>query len=124
MSALRTAAEIALERLPKMRPEVAKAVAEYRNDSKRYRYHTADELGILLDETTAVCSLYAFETLLDYSASIPTGTFEGKVWRRTLRDDDFNVTGYMLGEYRLDEDPEASYPNMVRIIWRDLEVVS
>lgn len=37
---------------------------------------------ILLDETHAVMTARTFESLREYSSSIPTGYYPGKMWRR------------------------------------------
>lgn len=36
---------------------------------------------ILIDDTHALCSEVDFFTLLEYSASIPSGKYAGKMWR-------------------------------------------
>ena len=40
-----------------------------------------DRARILIDDTHAVMSQDDFEKLLDYTASQPTGTYVGKMWR-------------------------------------------
>lgn len=37
---------------------------------------------ILLDDTHALMTTRTFEDLLEYSATNPTGAYEGKMWRR------------------------------------------
>lgn len=66
----------------------------------------------LLGEETCTITPAAFDGLLEYSATIPTGVYIGKVWRR--RDAD----GWWLGEYTEHEDPKKA-----GIRWRRLVVV-
>lgn len=41
-----------------------------------------DREQILIDDRHAVMSQRTFEQLLEYSATIPTGVYPGKYWRR------------------------------------------
>lgn len=52
-----------------------------------------------------------FDSLLEYSCSLPTGKTIGKRWKRQ------NADGWLMGEYV--EDPD---PAMVGILWRELVV--
>jgi len=45
-----------------------------------------DPASILVDSTHAVMSQRAFDELCEYSASIPSGTYEGKMWKRQCAD--------------------------------------
>lgn len=38
--------------------------------------------AILLDDTHAIMTRASFAALLEYSGTIPTGCYEGKMWRR------------------------------------------
>ena len=38
--------------------------------------------NILIDDTHAVISQTDFDKLLEYSASVPSGTYAGKMWKR------------------------------------------
>lgn len=59
-----------------------------------------------------------FDALLDYSASLPTGTTIGKQWKR--RNDYHDESkGWMLGEY-----VEHPNPDLVGIRWRQIEIVA
>ena len=40
-----------------------------------------DTKDILVDETHAIMTERTLEQLAEYSASIPTGTYDGKMWR-------------------------------------------
>ncbi|KKM74952.1 hypothetical protein LCGC14_1395140 [marine sediment metagenome] len=70
---------------------------------------------MLVDDKTAVMDPRDFEDLLEYSASLPTGTTIGKRWKAKRCD------GWVMGEYEeLDQD---QYPGEVLIRWRVIEVV-
>lgn len=51
---------------------------------------------ILIDETTAIMTEKTFRELKDYSASNPTGVYEGKMWKRCATSDEC----YMLCWYQ------------------------
>lgn len=53
-----------------------------------------------------------FQSLLEYSTTIPTGTTIGKRWRRNTGE------GWLMGEYI--PDPQGD-PGMVGIKWRKIE---
>jgi hypothetical protein len=73
---------------------------------------------MLLDKTDAFMTYQEFLSLLDYSASVPTGTTEGKRWRRrTPYMDGPGPHYWMMGEYGK---PEG---DRVPIIWRDIFIV-
>lgn len=38
--------------------------------------------AIVLDDTHALMEQAAFDALLDYSSSIPSGVYDGKMWKR------------------------------------------
>jgi hypothetical protein len=60
----------------------------------------------------AVATPAAFERLSEYSCSLPTGKYDGKVWKAR------GPNGWMLGEYRDDGEP-----GFLTIVWRDLVVM-
>jgi hypothetical protein len=60
--------------------------------------------------THAVMTRHAFNSLLEYSRSLPTGTTIGKRWRRNC-----GPHGWFMGEYV--DDP---YPSQVGIAWRQI----
>lgn len=74
-------------------------------------------MKMLLSAGIAVVDREAFDALLDYSGSVPTGTMVGKRWKRR-RDYHDESKGWLMGEYAEHPDPE-----LIHIIWRDLEVV-
>lgn len=58
--------------------------------------------GILVDDTHAVMRQSAFDALLDYTASQPTGCYEGKMWKSF-----FSKDGWCLRWFENDpKDPE------------------
>jgi hypothetical protein len=70
-------------------------------------------LDMLVTDDVAVMSRFEFEGLAEYSSTLPSGTYLGKVWRsRGLRD-------WFLGEFFDD-----GTPGMVAIRWRRIVVVS
>ena len=76
----------------------------------RPHYTTAADLNIRLEPKTATMTLSAFESLHEYSLTLPTGTYLGKVWKRKK-----NTGKWVLGEYVVDPDPK-----MVGIVWREI----
>jgi len=60
----------------------------------------------------------AFDALLEYSCSLPTGVFIGKQWKRNLNFRTNKPPKWLLGEYTEHPDPDRAY-----IEWRDIEVV-
>lgn len=68
---------------------------------------------MLTDSTHAVMDKSEFNNLLEYSASLPSGTFIGKKWKRNC----FNGT-WVMGEYVEHDDPK-----LVKIIWREILLV-
>lgn len=68
----------------------------------------------VVDEKTALMDEVYFKELSDYSASIPTGTFIGKRWKR-------NTNAYRLwimGEYT-----KSNKPGQVFILWREIIIL-
>jgi hypothetical protein len=60
-----------------------------------------DRESILVDESIAVMSKETFAMLKNYSSSIPTGTYVGKMWKAKSRDGK-----WYLRWYDKDEDPQ------------------
>lgn len=80
-------------------------------DHERYEPPTSAETDVVR------LTQAEFNALLDYSASLPTGTTIGKQWKR--RNDYYDESkGWRLGEY-----VEHPNPDLVGIRWRDIEIV-
>lgn len=94
---------------------------------------------MLVDATHAVMGADELEGLLEYTTTIPTGTADGKRWKRnkTWKGLEAQWRGHrvdpegpwMLGEYGAPYDPPADAgarpgEKFVPIIWRDILVVS
>jgi hypothetical protein len=60
-----------------------------------------DPSGILLDDTHAVMTAHSFKALHDYSHSMPTGVYPGKMWKRQTGKGTWYLTWF--GEH---EDPK------------------
>jgi hypothetical protein len=73
--------------------------------------------GIIVDEHTAVVTEEAFNKMLEYSCSMPTGQGIGKRWKRKADYYDESKGWFML-EY-----VEVPEPGMVGVKWRELLVV-
>lgn len=72
-------------------------------------------MSMLLDDTHAVVTRSELDSLMEYSRSIPSGTYVGKVWkRRQWLDRD----AWILGEY-VDVGSNAE----IGIKWRSILVV-
>lgn len=69
-------------------------------------------MGTVDDRPTVFVSKADFDSLMDYSCSIPTGTTNGKWWKREAPRGSGN---WLLGVYGPDENPK-----MVKIHWRRL----
>ena len=81
------------------------------------RYWHQPDLGeIAVDGKHAVMTEDSLKKLHDYSHSIPTGTYEGKMWRRRWIKG--KESGWLLGF--MDAHPE---PNKVYVCWREILVV-
>jgi hypothetical protein len=50
--------------------------------------------NILIDDTHALMSLKDFNSLCDYSWSVPTGVYPGKMWRSTFGNQAFYLRWY------------------------------
>lgn len=72
------------------------------------------DVPMLVDDTHAVMERRAFERLMEYSCTLPSGTYLGKRWRKKA-----GARGWLLGEYVPDTEP-----GMVGIRWRTILVVS
>lgn len=73
--------------------------------------------SITIVDGTAVMSFKTFESLSDYSCTIPSGTIIGKRWRR--REPYGGPGEWWMGEYAETNPPD---PNRVNIIWRAIHV--
>jgi hypothetical protein len=80
---------------------------------------------IILDDTHALMTRRTFEQLPEYSASKPTGVYEGKMWRRHdgAFDQEFRARGgkpiWLLCWYGIDENPDFVSNNSRKIILVD-----
>lgn len=54
-----------------------------------------------------------FDSLPEYSGSLPTGTIVGKTWKRKMRNG-----SWWIGEYVSHSDPK-----LIGISWRKIEIV-
>lgn len=86
---------------------------ERESAAMRPYYTTATDLGIVLEPERALLSRQAFDLLLEYSLTLPTGKYLGKVWKRKKSEDE-----WVLGEYVADPDPK-----MVGIVWREIVLI-
>lgn len=86
-------------------------------------YKTVEDFpSLIVDDTHAFCGPADFGNLLDYSCSLPSGTYLGKVWKRSNafyvgRNHDEPLT-WQLAEY-----VPCDIPGQIGIKWRDLEVM-
>ncbi len=74
---------------------------------------------ILVDDTHAAMDQKDFDSLLEYSCTVPTGVVRGKRWKRRepYRTDDPRPATWWLGEYaHFDGDPEGT----CRVRWRKI----
>lgn len=97
-----------------------KTAADMRQDEEARWAERRARMDMLLDETHAVMDRATFDALMEYSASIPTGVFRGKVWKAHRQPKGFTDPGtWWLGEY-VDDPASDEY---VLIIWREILVV-
>lgn len=73
-------------------------------------------LLMLLDDDSAIMTRREFDDLDNYSCTIPSGTFVGKIWKRgePYRD----PSQWFLGEYTSHEDPDT-----IGIKWRRIYII-
>lgn len=74
----------------------------------------------LTDSKHILLTRAQLESLPEYSASLPTGQYTGKRWRRRYRDADGSLA-WQVGEYGCAyEDPRGPrFGECIQIIWRD-----
>ena len=65
---------------------------------------------IELDDTHAMMSEAAFKQLAEYSCTVPTGVYEGKMWKANTRD------GWMLRWFGTCDDPKCCSNNQRKIL--------
>lgn len=53
--------------------------------------------GVLIDETHAMMSQPSFDKLLDYSVSMPSGVYPGKMWKAHVRGEGWFLRWYGQG---------------------------
>lgn len=68
--------------------------------------------NIEIDNTHALMTRDTFAQLLEYSATIPTGVYVGKMWRRQT------VSGWLLAWFGPGDDPDTCSIN-----WREVLLV-
>ncbi len=73
---MKTALEIALERAESLEP------IPPITDPMGRSWNQPDRREILIDDTHAIMTRRTFDALKTYSASNPSGVYEGKMWKR------------------------------------------
>lgn len=86
-------------------------------ESKKWRAKRAT-MTMLLDDTDAVMTRAEFESLHEYSSSIPGGTSIGKIWRRHNQPRYGGDDSWWLGEYC-----DLGLIDQVGIRWRRIHIV-
>ena len=87
----------------------------------RKHWDQPEDNEILVDDKHALMSAEACAKLCEYSASLPTGTWHGKRWKREVRDGPLQYSKHVawyMGEYIPDPDP-----NFIGIKWRKIIIV-
>jgi hypothetical protein len=75
--------------------------------------------AIVIDDTHAMMDRKTFDKLLNYSHSVPSAAYEGKMWKGEYYDDKNRPTGkYYLRWYGLHKEP-----NMLSNHMRDIIIV-
>lgn len=79
-----------------------------------------DTKHILIDDTHAVMSEATFQRLAEYSGTMPSGVYPGKMWRRHngLYDEKCKPEDrhWLLGWYGIDPDPDYCTNNWRKIL--------
>lgn len=84
-----------------------------------------DRSEILIDDTHALMSRQTFQTLKEYSATFPTGVYEGKMWKRHdgALDHGFLARGgkpvWLLVWFGLSDNPDTVSNNFREILILD-----
>ena len=81
---------------------------------------------MLLDDETALCTRETFGRLLDYTQSMPTGLYTGKIWRCRYGKrvgEGWRWIGWQLGECGETFFDDAG-DERIHISWRELLVVA
>lgn len=67
----------------------------------------------------------AFDDMLEYSTTLPTGTTLGKRWkcRRPVRDDGRGPPDWYQGEYVEEKDPALKAKGYVGIVWKKIKLI-
>lgn len=82
---------------------------------------------ILIDDTHALMSRASFEALAEYSATVPSGVYDGKMWKRC----DGRYARSTMTEYITNPQEEwllcwygpSSHPGKCSINWRRILIV-
>lgn len=61
---------------------IAQFESNLRKLTAQGNWHAPDRSRITIDETHALMDAYTFNELPEYSATKPTGVYDGKMWRR------------------------------------------
>lgn len=89
------------------------AIPEITNElGKHWQQPRIDE--ILLDDTHALMGKSAFDNLLEYSTSIPSGVYVGKMWKGRYKEG-----GWYLAWFSKCEDPKFVNNNYREILLLD-----
>lgn len=75
--------------------------------------------AIVLDDTHALMEQAAFDALLDYSSSRPSGVYDGKMWKRRDSDAEPDEFGWRLVWYGPSSDPGKCSINSRKIVMLD-----
>ena len=111
MSELKTAVEVALEKLEAREPipQMIHPLSQYWEQPSRRE--------ITVDATHALMSRAAFNKLHEYSMSVPTGVYEGKMWKAELFTGRSETElGWYLRWYGPSPDPDKCACHQRRII--------
>jgi len=119
---MQTSVEIVLEKLEAQEP-IPRMTHPYGR-----HWEQPERSEILIDDTHALMTCAAFKRLKEYSATNPTGAYEGKMWKRHDGSFDYKFLAaggkpvWLLCWYGRDENPDFVSNNHRKIILVDGEL--
>lgn len=101
--------------LARQRAEALEPIPPITDPMGKY-WEQPDRREILIDDTHAVMTQRTFDKLAAYSASVPTGVYEGKMWKSNPASDRGGKPEWYLIWFGKHPDPDKVSNNYRRIL--------